>query len=236
MVQIKTTAVALVAAAVIAPAVASSFYYPEDGLVTREDFDEYNEVLARDYDFDLEEREYDDELFEREFDDSEMFEREFDNSELYERDYDAEIDARAFDEEMMEVNKRQLAAEYEELLQRYFNDLYDRELTAEAEADLAAREFETEEFDLVQRSPEPGIIEWFKNLFHPKKKEDQKKKKADSKTAASSSDTKKTDASTSDSKTADSSASDKKDDSAAAAPADSSVDARGYYEDFDELD
>jgi hypothetical protein len=267
MVQLKSTTVALVAAALIAPAVASSYYYAEDGLVAREDFDEYNDVLARDYDYDLEVREYVDELFEREFGASELLERELDD--LFERDplfgyhhlkkwwanrkakkqakkdaqlaaqqpgdsldastsFDAtarefddemEIDARGFDDEM-EFEARAPEAEYEQLLQRYFDDLYERELTADAEAEIAARELESEEFDLFQRSPEPGFVEWIKNLFHPKKKQDQKKKEADSK-KADSSDSKA--ASSSDSKKADSSA-------------DSSVDARGYYEDFDELD
>jgi len=255
MVQIKTTTVALVAAALVAPAVASSYYYAEDGLVAREDYNEYNDVLARDYDYDLEEREYVDDLFEREFTDSELVERELDD--LFERSpflgfhhlkkwwgnrkakkqakkeaqlasqqeggssdsysgSPVDTTARGFDDEM-EIEAREPEADYEELLQRYFDDLYERELTAEAEAEIAARELESEEFDIFQRSPEPNIVDWFKNLFHPKKKQDQKKK------ADASSDSKKAESSSSDSKTADS-------------PADAAVDAREYYEDFDELD
>jgi hypothetical protein len=259
MVQIKTTTVALVAAALVAPAVASSYYYAEDGLVAREDYNEYNDVLARDYDYDLEEREYVDDLFEREFTDSELVERELDD--LFERSpflgfhhlkkwwgnrkakkqakkeaqlasqqeggssdgysgSPVDTTARGFDDEM-EIEAREPEADYEELLQRYFDDLYERELTAEAEAEIAARELESEEFDIFQRSPEPNIVDWFKNLFHPKKKQDQKKK------ADASSDSKKAESSSSDSKTAA---------SPADSPADAAVDAREYYEDFDELD
>jgi len=236
MVQIKTTGIALVAAAVIAPAVASSYYYPEDGLVTREDFEEYNDLLARDYDFDLEEREFDDELFEREFNDSEVFEREYD---------EMDINARGYDE--MEIEAREPEAEYEELLQRYFNDLYERAVTAEAEGEIAARGFESEDFDLFRRSPEPNIIDWFKNLFHPKKKQDNKKKQDDKKKTASSTDSKKVDSSdsksdssaSSDSKKTDSSSSSdskKTDSSSSSDSSDAAVDARDYYEDFDELD
>jgi hypothetical protein len=227
MVQIKSTAVALVAAAVIAPAVAYS-YYTEDSIVAREDYDDYNEVLARDYGYDLEEREYEgEELALREYDDSELFERDYDDNELLERDpfmgyhhikkwlsnrkarkqamqqgqqggqgggfggapqvppSDPSMDAsaREFDDEL-EFQAREPEADYEELMQRYFDDLYERELSAEFEDEIAAREFEAEEFDLVQRSPEPGIIEWFKNLFHPKKKAEEKKKAADAAPAA----------------------------------------------------
>jgi len=65
MVQIKATAAALVAAAVIAPAVAQS-YYAEDAVVAREDYNDFNDVFARDLEFDLQERDFDHELFERE--------------------------------------------------------------------------------------------------------------------------------------------------------------------------
>jgi hypothetical protein len=193
MVQIKSTAFALVAASVIAPAVAS-YYYPEDSLVTREDFDEYDDLLARDYDFDLEEREFDnEELAFREF-----LERDFDENELVERDpffrgmwnkirhphgqaqqqqYDPSVDAsaREFDDEM-ELEAREPEADYEELMQRYFDDLYERQLAAEAEAELAARDFEDEELELVQRAPSPNIGDFFNKLFHIKPKQAEKKK------------------------------------------------------------
>jgi len=273
MVQIKTTTVALIAATLIAPAVASSYYYPEVDLATREDFDGYNDVLARDYDYDLEEREYAYELFEREFEDGELLERELDD--LFERDPmfgmhhlkkwwanrkakkqakkdqllsqqqgdspqaapadpsppavsyrefddEMEINARGFDDEM-EIEARELGAEYEELLQRYFDDLYERELTAEGEAEIAARELDSEDFELFQRSPGLDVIGWFKHLFHPKKKDD--KKTSDSKKAAASP-----------SPTSSASPTSSPSPNAADSSADSSVDAREYYEVFDELD
>jgi len=199
MVQIKTTIVALVAATVIAPAVAAPYYYyAEDGLVAREDFDEYNDVLARDYGYDLEEREYADELFEREFDDGEFLERELDD--LFERNFplghpsgpnvarefddEMEIKARGFDDEM-EIDAREPEAKYEELLQRYFDDLYERELMAEAEAEIAARELDSEDFELFERSPGIDVIGWIKNLFHPKKKADSNAASSNSTTSAS---------------------------------------------------
>jgi len=67
MVQMKVTAAALIAAAAIVPAVASSFY-ADDSLPTREDYNDVDDLLAREYELELEERDfYDngDALFER---------------------------------------------------------------------------------------------------------------------------------------------------------------------------
>ncbi|KAF8870748.1 hypothetical protein CPB84DRAFT_1754294 [Gymnopilus junonius] len=64
--------------------------------------------------------------------------------------------------------------EYEELVMRYFDDMYKRGLAAEVDSSsLSARKFE-DNLELLQRSPDPNIIEWFKNLFHHKKKDDKK--------------------------------------------------------------
>lgn len=82
------------------------------------------------------------------------------------------------------LQPRELEADYDELLARYFDDLYERELSAEDEyTELAARAPEGDEFEmeLVQRSPEPGFIEWIKHLFHPGHKKDDKKHKKDDK-------------------------------------------------------
>jgi len=312
MVQMKVTAAALIAAAAIAPAVAQS-YYAEDSLATREDYNDVDDLLARDYDLELEERDFydnEDDLFvrepmfgfnhlrkwlrtkktmpppqqygsdasieAREFDDEdlltreleEMFERDpfmgmgklrswwknrkaakqqsqdgyspdvqarqYDDEdlltreleEMFERDpfmglgklrswwknrkaakqqsqqdaYSPDATAREFDDEElytrefeddMEIEAREPEAEYEEVLSRYFDDLYERELaTAEEEflardfedeeAELAARNFEGEDAELVAR--EPGFLEWIKGLFHHKKPEEAKAKeqKADS--------------------------------------------------------
>lgn len=86
---------------------------------------------------------------------------------------------RSYDD-MEEFEARDVEPEYEELLSRYFDDLYERELAAEDEyTQIAARAPQGDDFgvELVQRSPEPNIIEWFKNLFHPHRKQDEKKKK-----------------------------------------------------------
>lgn len=304
MVQMKVTAAALIAAAAIAPAVATS-YYADDSLATREYYD-VDDLLARDYDYELEERDFydneddlyvrepfmginhlkkwwrhkktmqqpqqspdapatpvearefdDDELFTREleemfvrdpflgfnhlrkwwsnrkaakqqdaqadpslqareFDEDDLFTREFE--EMFERDpflglgtlkkwwknrkankqqqqqdsYGADPQAREFDDEELytrefedEIEVREPEADYEEVLSRYYDDLYEREL-ASAEAELAERDFEDEETELAARdfeaedgelvAREPGIVEWFKNLFHPKKKEEAKPK------------------------------------------------------------
>lgn len=255
MVQMKVTAAALIAAAAIAPAVATS-YYADDSLATREDYNDVDDLLARDFDYELEERDFydnEDDLFvrepfmgfnhlrklwrhkktlqqpqqgsdsapatpveAREFDEDDLFTREFE--EMFERDpffglgklkswwknrkaakqqqqqdsYGADPQAREFDDEELytrefedEIEAREPEAEYEEVLSRYFDDLYERELaTAEAElaerdfedeeAELAARDLEDEDFELVAR--EPGIVEFFRNLFHPKKKADAKPK------------------------------------------------------------
>jgi len=64
MVQLKVTASVLLAAAVIAPVVASGFE-AEDSLVIRGD-DEFESSFARDFDLELEEREFEDDLFKRE--------------------------------------------------------------------------------------------------------------------------------------------------------------------------
>jgi len=306
----KVTAAALIAAAAIVPAVASSFY-ADDSLATREDYNDVEDLLARDYELELEERDYEDALFERnpffgrlirklrtkktlvepqqnggydapvearEFDEDDLFTREleelmerepflgfkhlkkwlgfnkaakqqqqysqaptdasvdareFDEDELFTRELEelmerepflgfgkikewlknrkakkqAKLDAaaesddlslREFDEELetrefeddMEFEAREPEADYEEVLARYFDDLYEREL-ASAEAELAERDFEDEEAEIAARdlevdeaelvSREPGILDWFKNLFHPKKKaEAAKAKEADS--------------------------------------------------------
>jgi len=247
----KVTAAALIAAAAIAPAVAQS-YYAEDSLVTREDYNDVDDLLARDYDLELEERDFydnEDDLFERdpffglnhlkrllrhkktlqpqqdssdapvearEFDDEDLFTRELE--EMFERDpflglgklrswwknrkaakqqqqqdsYGADAQAREFDDEELytrefedEIEAREPEAEYEEVLTRYYDDLYEREL-ASAEAELAERDFEDEEAELAARdfegedaelvAREPGIFDWFKNLFHKKKPEDTKAK------------------------------------------------------------
>jgi hypothetical protein len=252
----KVTAAALIAAAAIAPAVATS-YYADDSLAAREYYNDVDDLLARDYDMELEERDFydnEDGLFEREpfmgvnhlrkwwrhkktmkqqqsggdgdapatpveareFDEDELFIRELE--EMFERNpflglgklkswwknrkggnqqqqqdsTGADSYAREFDDEDLytrefedEIEAREPEAEYEEVLSRYFDDLYERELAAaeaevaerdfeDEEAELAARDFEDEESELMAR--EPGIVEWFKHLFHPKKKEEAKAK------------------------------------------------------------
>jgi len=251
MVQMKVTAAALIAAAAIAPAVATS-YYADDSLATREYYD-VDDLLARDYEYELEERDFydnEDDLYvrepfmgmnhlkkwwrhkktmqqpqqspdapstpveAREFDEDDLFTREFE--EMFERDpflglgtlkkwwknrkankqqqqqdsYGADPQAREFDDEELytrefedEIDAREPEADYEEVLSRYYDDLYEREL-ASAEAELTERDFEDEEAELAARdfedgelvAREPGIIEFFKNLFHPKKKEAAKPK------------------------------------------------------------
>jgi hypothetical protein len=84
---------------------------------------------------------------------------------------------RSYDD-MEEFEARDVQPEYEELLTRYFNDLYERELAAEDEyTALAARSIEGDDFaELAERSPEPNVFDWFRNLFHPHHKKDDKKK------------------------------------------------------------
>jgi hypothetical protein len=90
-------------------------------------------------------------------------------------DPSVDASAREFDDEM-ELEAREPEADYDELMQRYFDDLYERQLAAEAEAELAARDFEDEEFELVQRAPSPNIGDFFNKLFHIKPKQAEKKK------------------------------------------------------------
>lgn len=248
MVQIKSAAALLVAAAAIAPALAQSYYYEDSALVSREDLEDLADILARDYGYDIEARDFDDmeELDMRELYD-ELYEREpifqhikniynklrgkggeahrhehggshehqghlgehhgehhaFGAHPGFGHEHHSEFahhggspDAaaaapqppsdpsqtqygRSYDD-MEEFEARDVEPDYEELLSRYFDDLYERELAAEDEyTQIAARAPLGDDFDveLVQRSPEPNVLEWLKNLFHPHHKKDDKKKK-----------------------------------------------------------
>lgn len=105
--------------------------------------------------------------------------REFEED-IEARDFEEDIEARDFEEDIE-------AREYEEVLERYFDDLYERELGEEIEVlerdftgeELAEREFDSDLFEredadeLVAREPF-NIKQWWNNLWHPKKKGDKK--------------------------------------------------------------
>jgi len=98
-----------------------------------------------------------------------------DQSSYDQRDFEEDLETREFDDEEFEAREYDdelEAREYDEVLERYFEDLNERELASEAEFverdidgedELMEREYEDDE--LVARN----IIDWFKNLFHPKK-------------------------------------------------------------------
>lgn len=122
--QIKVTAVALVAAAVIAPAVASS-YNADDSLVTRE-IDEQNDFFARDF-----------ELEERDYDDNELLERDplfgFRHVKQWIKNRKAKNAAQNQDSQDGSVEGREY--EDEELVLREFDELFERDLEELMERD-----------------------------------------------------------------------------------------------------
>jgi DNA primase len=122
--QIKVTAVALVAAAVIAPAVASSFN-ADDSLVTRE-IDEQNDFFARDF-----------ELEERDYDDNELLERDplfgFRHIKQWIKNRKSKNAAQNQDSQDGSVESREY--EDEELVLREFDEMFERDLEELMERD-----------------------------------------------------------------------------------------------------
>jgi len=149
--QIKVTAVALVAAAVIAPAVASSFN-TEDSLVTRE-IDELNDFFARDF-----------ELEERDFDDNELLERDplfgFRHVKKWiknRKSKNAAYAAPTQDSQDGSVEGREY--EDEELVLREFDDMFERDLE-----------------ELMERDPLFGfnhLKKWFRGKKHQNQHQNQ---------------------------------------------------------------
>jgi len=91
------------------------------------------------------------------------------------REFEEDLEAREFDDEEFEAREYDDELEgrdYEEILERYFEDLNERELASEAE--FAERYFDDDELMVREYDDdelfERNIIDWFKNLFHPKKK------------------------------------------------------------------
>jgi len=137
---------------------------------------DYSENNAREFEEDIEARDFDEDFEARDFEED-----------IEARDFEEDIEARDFEEDIE-------AREYEEVLERYFDDLYERELGEEIEVlerdftgeELAEREFDSDLFEredadeLVAREPF-NIKQWWNNLWHPKKKGD---KKHDKKAAA----------------------------------------------------
>jgi len=138
-----------------------------------------NQNNAREFEEDIEAREYEEDFEARDFEED-----------IEARDFDEDLEARDFEEEL-ETRE----PEYDEVFERYFDDLYERELADELEIverelsdeELAEREIESDLFEredgeeLVAREPF-NLKDWWNNLWHPKKKEE--KKKEDEKKAA----------------------------------------------------
>lgn len=107
---------------------------------------------------------------------------------------DQQQQARDFEED---IEARE--PEYEEVLERYFDDLYERELNDELEVvereisdELELAERDEEETSIFQREDTDEIFSrgfdlkaWWNNLWHPKKKQDNKKKDAPKPTSTS---------------------------------------------------
>jgi len=149
--QIKVTAVALVAAAVIVPAVASSFN-TDDSLVTRE-IDEQNDFFARDF-----------ELEEREYADNELLERDplfgFRHVKQWIKNRKAKSAAQNQDSQDGSLEGREF--EDEELVLREFDEMYERDLE-----------------ELMERDPMFGF-KHLKKWFRGKKNQNQNTDYSDS--------------------------------------------------------